>query len=76
MALTLSGKKKNLTGKSFISFGESLGLTDKQISGVFSRFLKNKSKAYEWIELSFLSDALKEKYIEILEERYTKIETT
>lgn len=75
-ALTLSGKKKNLTGKSFISFGKKLGLTDKQISGVFSRFNKNKSEAYKWLELSFLSDALKEKYLEILDERYGKLETT
>jgi len=73
-ALTLSGKKKNLDGKSFISFGKSLELTDKQISGVFSRFHKNKSKFYKWIELSFLSDTLKEKYLEILEERYRRLE--
>jgi len=75
MALTLSGKKKNLNGKSFINFGKNLGLTDKQISGVFSRFFKNKSEAYKWLELSFLSESLKEKYIEILEERYKKLET-
>lgn len=75
MALTLSGKKKNLNGKSFMNFGKSLGLTDKQISGVFSRFFKNKSKAYDRLELSFLSDSLKEKYAEILEERYKKLET-
>ncbi len=42
----------------------------------FSRFFKNKSKACKWLELSFLSDYLKEKYIEILEERYRKIEIT
>ncbi len=75
MALTLSGKKKKLDGKSFISFGKSLGLTDKQITGVFSRFFKYKSKADKWLELSFLSDSLKEKYTEILEERYKKLET-
>jgi len=75
MALTLSGKKKNLNGKSFINFGKNLGLTDKQILGVFSRFFKNKSEAYKWLELSFLSESLKEKYIEILEERYKKLET-
>jgi len=74
MALTLSGKKKNLNSKSFIRFGQNLGLTDKQISGVFSRFFKNKSKAYDYIGLSFLSDSLKEKYIEILKERYKKLE--
>ena len=76
MALTLSGKKKNLNGKSFMNFGKSLGLTDKQITGVFSRFFKNKSKAYDRLELSFLSDSLKEKYTEILEERYKRLETT
>jgi len=74
-ALTLSGKKKKLNGKLFKSFGKSLGLTDKQISGVFSRFFKNKSKALYWIELSFLSYSLKEKYTEILEERYKRLES-
>jgi len=73
-ALTLTGKKKNLNGKSFINFGKSLGLTEKQISGVFSRFLRNKSKALDLISRSFLSNSFKEKYSEILEDRYERIE--
>ncbi len=73
-ALTITGKKKNLNGKTFISFGRNSGMTDKQIFGVFSRFSKNKSKAFDLINRSFLSNPYKEKYSEILESRYGRVE--
>ena len=34
---------------------------------------KNKAKAVEWIQQSFLSDELKEAYLELLEVRYQHI---
>ena len=34
---------------------------------------KNKVKAVEWIQQSFLSDELKEEYLELLEDRYQHI---
>jgi hypothetical protein len=34
---------------------------------------KNKAKAVEWIQQSFLSDELKEDYLELLEVRYQHI---
>jgi serine/threonine-protein kinase HipA len=44
-------------------------LKDKQIVGVFKRFVKNKQVAFELIESSFLSDKYKERYKEILEKK-------
>jgi serine/threonine-protein kinase HipA len=73
LALTLGGKKKKLTRAYFERFGEGMGLTPKQIQGVFKRFEKNKEKAIHWIEQSFLSEGMKEAYLEILNERYSRI---
>lgn len=73
LALTLGGKKKKLTRAYFERFGEGMGLTPKQIQGVFKRFKKNKEKAIHWIDQSFISEGMKEAYLEILNERYFRI---
>lgn len=70
LALPIEGKKKRLRKDHFERFGQGLDLNDKQIEGVFKRFVKNKAIAFEWIENSFLSDKFKERYKEILEKRY------
>jgi serine/threonine-protein kinase HipA len=70
LALTLGGKKRKLTRKSFETYGKNLGLNDKQINGAFKRFLKNKSKALQLIESSFLSAEMQNKYIAFLDKRY------
>ena len=49
-----SFKKKMLNRVYFERFGEGLGLTPKQIQGVFKRFEKNKEKAITWIDQSSL----------------------
>ncbi len=74
LALTLRGKKKKLTRVDFERFGEGLGLTPKQVQGVFKRFEKNKEKANTWIDQSFLSNQLKEAYLEMLNEGYSRID--
>lgn len=73
LALTLESKKKRLKLEDFIKFGTRLELNEKQIKGVFKRFLKNKNLAIDWIEKSFLSKKLKAEYLELLETRYSKI---
>ena len=70
LALPIEGKKKRLRKDHFKRFGQDLDLNEKQIEGVFKRFIKNKSLAFEWIDNSFLSDKFKERYKEILEQRY------
>lgn len=73
LALTLGGKKRKLKKAHFEKFGADLGLTDRQINGVFKRLVKNRKKAESLIELSFLSDDLKQKYLTLLNERYEKL---
>lgn len=73
LALTMEGKKKKIKREHFERLGEGLGLTPKQISGVFNRFNKNKPKAIHWINNSFLSHEMKELYSQLLEERYARI---
>lgn len=73
LALTLSGKKKKLGRKHFEQFGESLGLTEKQVSGIFKRMIKNKPSAIDWIERSFLSVEKKVAYRELIEARYRRL---
>lgn len=72
-ALTLGGKKRKLEFTHFYRFGIAIGLTTKQISGSFHRMIKNKPKAIDLVQRSFLSDSMKEAYRTILEERYNKI---
>jgi serine/threonine-protein kinase HipA len=73
LALTLVGKKKKLKLAHFKNLGNELGLTQKQISGVFKRFSKNKKKAIDWVNTSFLSGEMKEDYINLLNERFSRI---
>ncbi len=73
LALTLAGKKRKLTKNHFHHFALDLGLTPKQIEGVFSRFASQKDNAIRWIEQSFLSKDMQQAYITLLEERYEKM---
>jgi len=76
LALTLDGKKKKLKREHFEQLGKDLELSDKQIQGVFMRMLKNKPKAMEWIDKSFLSANMKKAYKNILETRYQQLKLT
>lgn len=70
LSLTLDGKKRKLTRSSFEKFGKKLGLNERQIEGVFNRFLKNKAKAIKLINESFLSVKMQNKYVGLMETRY------
>lgn len=73
LALTLVGKKKKLKREHFEKLGEGLRLTPKQIKGTFNRMIKNKSRAFDWIDRSFLSKDMKTAYKELLEGRYRQL---
>lgn len=73
LALTLEGKKRRLKKQNFEALGKGLGLTDRQIQGVFKRMLKNKNKAVKWIDNSFLSNEMKAAYQEIIKNRYERL---
>jgi serine/threonine-protein kinase HipA len=70
LALTLEGKKKKIQWEHFERLGLSLGLNQKQLTSLSKRFIKNKKLALKWIDNSFLSEEYKEKYKEVLNNRY------
>lgn len=73
LALTLVGKKKELKKEHFEQLGDGLGLTPKQVKGSFNRMIKSKSKAFDWIDRSFLSNDMKTAYKDLLEEKYSQL---
>jgi len=76
LALPIEGKKKKLKREHFELLGKGLELTDKQIKSVFKRMIKNKPKAIEWVNKSFLSVDMKEAYINLFETRYEQLKLT
>nr|WP_315157078.1 HipA domain-containing protein [uncultured Flavobacterium sp.] len=71
MALTLKGKKSNLKKADFINYyaKERLGLSDKTVDSILLTMIKCLPEWNELIEISFLSDDMKEKYLKLLGER-------
>jgi serine/threonine-protein kinase HipA len=74
LALSLAGKKKKLKREHFEQLGKGLSLTDRQMEGTFKRFVKNKTKAIDLLNRSFLSNNMKFAYKEVLERRYKQLE--
>ncbi|MBX2974608.1 MAG: HipA domain-containing protein [Ignavibacteriaceae bacterium] len=68
-ALTINGKKRNFKLNDFLSFAKSSGLDDKQIENTFRLFGKNFGAANKLINQSFLKEALKKLYRNLLNER-------
>lgn len=73
LALTLDGKKRKLKKIHFENMAKGLGLTNKQIKGVFERMIKNKFKAMKLIDHSFLSEDSKAAYKNMLNARYDRL---
>ncbi|TVQ65172.1 MAG: type II toxin-antitoxin system HipA family toxin [Balneolaceae bacterium] len=69
LALTLNGKKSNFSSNSFDDFGETIGLNSKQVQNITESLISKRSSFQKTIEKSFLSDLMKNAYIEILERR-------
>lgn len=69
LALTLNGKKKKLKHSDFIAAGVTMGLERKTIERLIQKYAKLFPKMYTVINNSFLSEELKNKYIELLKER-------
>ena len=74
LALTLNARKNKLNRKRFEEFGASLGLGTRQITAVFNRLERHQEKAIALIGKSFLSKGYKKKYIDLLNERYRRIQ--
>jgi serine/threonine-protein kinase HipA len=73
LALTMTARKNKFDRLRFAEFGQNLGLSPRQIEGVFKRLLRNEKKALNLINMSFLSEAYQQKYSELLSARYNRI---
>ncbi len=71
IALTLNGKKRNLRRKDFIDYYafEILKLNQPVVNDKLELIEKAKSAWFNLINISFLNDPLKEKYLLLLENR-------
>ena len=69
LALTLGGKKRKFTKNSFPKFGNHIGLNVKQIKNIEEKIESKMPLMKEIIHKSFLSDDLKEKYVDVINQR-------
>lgn len=69
MALTLNGKKSNLKASDFVDYyaKERLQLNEKTVVTILEQMNNAIPKWKELLEISFLSDEMKEKYFNLLE---------
>ena len=76
LALPLRGKKNKLKKDDFFVYfaKERLELTPKSINQTVSRIINVFPTWTELIQKSFLSDSMKTQYIELLKERFSKLE--
>jgi serine/threonine-protein kinase HipA len=70
-ALTIKGKKNNLTKNDLIKYlgQERLSLNDRIISNTLNQLSNARKDWYRLIGISFLNDEFKEKYSELVHER-------
>lgn len=71
LALTLSGKKRKLHRKDFENTFCRFGLNQQVTEKIFDDFQAVLPLWINFIEASFLSDELKEKYIQLIEKKMT-----
>ena len=73
MALPINGRKNKLRWSDFISLGKSLGIQEKVLLAVRDKMLDHFFAAKEMVEKSFLSENMKEKFLDILIERSERL---
>lgn len=73
MALTLNGKKQKFKQKDFTEFGNSIGLSDKQILNSHNKFAKNIKDVESFVSISFLPEEMQNRFLEIITERSKRI---
>lgn len=72
-ALSLNGKKRNLSRKDFLCFAENCGIEKKTAERMTDRMCEFKSKYIAVCRDSFLPDEAKEKVIALIEDRIKRV---
>lgn len=73
LALTLNGKKKRLRQLDFQQAAQRAGIDDKVVVGIFTRFTKAKPAWHDFINQSFLPEALQEQFHTLLKSRFAQL---
>jgi len=74
LALTLNGKKRKLNKSDFQKAFALNGLDEKRIESLLSKFSKAIPIWIEFVQMSFLPEAMKAQYIELIMERAKRLE--
>lgn len=73
LALTLNGKKSKIKADDFIKAAETLGLPENVMQNLFAKYKAIEEKFVTCIMDSFLSEELKDAYIELISRRIEKL---
>lgn len=73
LALTLNGKKSKITRHDFIAAFRTANLDPKQQENIFRKMNRAKARWTDFIGISFLSDDFKERFLNIIEERFGRM---
>jgi serine/threonine-protein kinase HipA len=72
-ALTMNGKKSRLKRLDFDVFAASLQIHEKSLASIYNRFEAILPEWIACIERSFLSEGMKEEYVNLLQKRFEKL---
>jgi serine/threonine-protein kinase HipA len=75
MALSLAGKKRKIERKDLVEYYgiEKMRLSDKTIRSEMQNLMNTKQDLEKLINISFLTNSMKKKYIELFSERFGRI---
>lgn len=73
LALPLNGKKNNFKKNDFDDFAKTLQINDKARDNSYENFFNRRQEMLEFVDKSFLTDELKEKYKDLLWERFARL---
>ena len=73
LALTLNGKKSKINRNDFKAAFSASKLTERQQSNIFKKMEKAQLTWMEFIEISFLSEEYKTKYIQLINDRFNRL---
>lgn len=73
LALTLNGKKSRLVRSDFLKFAERMDITEKSLNQMVTSFQKVMPKWEQLIKDSFLSEDMKERYLNFINERMNRL---
>lgn len=69
LALTLNGKKRKIKKEDFIISMRASGVNDKVIENILTKFIMSKNKWFEFIDMSFLPDHMKDRFKVLITEK-------